>query len=67
MQKKEVKITIGTDGTYKMEALEGFKGQSCTEQTKGLELILGGDKLDEGKTDRFYDPDDNPVSIDIFN
>lgn len=66
MVKKVVKITIDKTGVYKMEAVEGFAGTSCTEQTKGLELILGGAEIGEGKTDDYYKPDDSPVSIDIF-
>ena len=64
---KKVKITVAQDGTYKMTALEGFSGQSCVEQTKNLELILGGEVIDSGKTEDYYGPDDSPVSIDIFN
>lgn len=66
MVKKVVKITIDKKGVYKMEALEGFSGTSCTEQTKGLELILGGSEIGEGKTDAYYGPDDSPVTVDIF-
>lgn len=66
MVKKVVKITIDKTGGYKMEAVEGFAGTSCTEQTKNLELILGGVETGEGKTDDYFKPDDSPVTIDIF-
>lgn len=66
MVKKVVKITIDKQGGYRMEALEGFAGTSCAEQTKNLELILGGTETGEGKTDDYFKPDDSPVSIDIF-
>lgn len=60
--KKVIKFTIDKEGQYQMECLEGFSGTSCTDQTRGLELILGGTVTGEGKTDSYYDPD-SPISI----
>lgn len=67
MVKKVVKITVGKDGSFRTEAVEGFAGTSCEQQTKGLELILGGVETGSGKTDDYYRPDEGPVGIDIFN
>lgn len=63
---KRVRITIDTKGNYEIEALEGFSGASCIEQTRTLEVAIGGTAVEEGKTDAYYNPDDdNPVSISL--
>lgn len=67
MVKKVVKITVGKDGSHRLEAVEGFAGTSCEQQTKGLELILGGVETGSGKTDDFFRPDDSPIGIDVLN
>lgn len=64
LTKKKVKIVIAKDGSYTMTAMEGFQGESCTAQTKNLELILGGTEVGSGKTDAYYDGDEAPVTID---
>lgn len=64
MNQKRVKITIDKKGDYTIEALEGFSGTSCVEQTKTLEVAIGGSVVSEGKTGAYYDPDSGaPVSI----
>ena len=37
---KKIKITIGADGSTKVEAL-GFQGASCEDATRSLEEALG--------------------------
>lgn len=58
---KRVKIVIGKAGEFTFEALEGFQGASCVEQTKEIELLLGGVKVDDGKKPEFYQPDLNTM------
>lgn len=70
LQKRKVKITINKKGEYTMEALEGFSGQSCINNTKNIELILGADatEIASGRTDAYYDDDgNNPISINLGN
>ena len=63
---KRVKVTIDKKGNYTIEALEGFSGTSCVEQTKNLEVAIGGMSVEEGKTDAYYNPDDdNPITIEF--
>lgn len=65
LQKKKVQIRIAKNGEYTLTAGEGFTGESCTLQTRNLELILGGSEIGSGKTDAYYDGDsDTPVSIE---
>ncbi len=63
MVEKKIKITIDTKGGYILEAKEGFAGTSCAEQTRCIELSLGGQEVGEGKTEDYYKPDDDSVSI----
>ena len=66
MNQRRVRITIDNKGNYGIEALEGFSGTSCVEQTRELEIAIGGAVVDEGKTDAYYNPeDDNPVSLNL--
>ncbi len=60
MQKKSVRITITKDGSYTLEALEGFSGSSCVEQTQDLEVAIGGTTVESDKTEAYYNPDDDP-------
>ena len=66
METKRIKIEVAPKGTYIIHKLEGFSGVSCTGQAQELEVALGGQVVDEGKTDAYYNPDDSaPVSIVI--
>lgn len=66
MNDKRVKIVIDKQGNYAIEALEGFSGSSCVDQTKTLEVAIGGIAVSEGKTNAYYDPDsENPVYVDL--
>ena len=50
--KSELTITIGPDGTVRVET-HGLKGQACLAETKGLEEALGKVTTRE-KTREFY-------------
>jgi hypothetical protein len=66
MKQKKIKITIDGKGNYTLQALEGFSGTSCVEQTRCIELSLGGTEVSEGKTSDYYDSDgSNPVGINL--
>lgn len=66
MNKQVVEIRIKADGSYVLEALEGFGGESCREKTKQLELMLGGEATKTENTSAFYDEDgDNDVSLSL--
>jgi hypothetical protein len=63
---KRVKVTIDNKGGFTLEALEGFAGESCTTQTREIEIALGGVEVAEGKTSAYYDGiDDNDVMIKL--
>ncbi len=64
MDQKKIKIVIDNKGNYSIEAMDGFTGQSCVEQTRTLEVAIGGSVEEEGKKNSYYDPDDgNPVEV----
>lgn len=58
-EQKQVKVTISHGGDFKFEALKGFSGTSCVEETKDLELMLAGSgsEVDEGKKPEYYEGD----------
>ena len=49
-----VEIKINKDATFSIQPKEGFKGKSCVEETKNLELVLGGEKISQEKTSDYY-------------
>jgi hypothetical protein len=55
-EKAELEITIGPDGSVRIET-HGLKGQACLAETKGLEEALGTVRSRE-KTREFYVPDE---------
>lgn len=55
MAKQIVEITVKKDGSFTFKAKEGFKGANCRNQTKNLELVLGGEAVDTENTKDFYD------------
>lgn len=54
-EKQLVEITIKKDGSFSFEAKEGFQGESCKNQTKQLEMVLGGETTGTTKTKDYYD------------
>ena len=66
MEERKVTIMIDKKGQYTIEA-SGMTGTSCEQKTKDLELALGGDIVNEGKTSAYYDGDDSPISLNLGN
>jgi hypothetical protein len=50
---EKINITIGQDGSVKLE-LDGFTGNKCTEATKALETLLGGEIIERELTSEYY-------------
>ena len=64
MNQKRIQVVIDKQGNWTLKTLEGFAGTSCTDQTRNLEVAIGGAVAAEGKTDAYYRPDDEaPVTI----
>lgn len=61
---KRLKVIIGKDGTYALET-SGFTGESCVNQTKDIEVLLGGQEVDSGKTDEYFGGFDESVNLNI--
>lgn len=66
MERQVVEIRIKKDGSYTLEAKEGFRGENCREKTRNLELMLGGEAIDSKNTSAYYDNDDNnDISLNL--
>lgn len=66
MEKQAIEIRIKKDGSYTLQALEGFSGESCREKTKHLELMLGGEAVDSVNTPAYYeDGGDNDINLNL--
>ena len=50
----------------RVQAKEGFAGESCREKTKQLELMLGGEAVSTENTSAYYDSDgDNDINLNL--
>ena len=52
-----IEITVGADGNYSIDAMEGFGGQSCDQKTANIISILGGVEQDKKYKPEYFDPD----------
>ena len=61
---KRMTITIAEDGTADIDLLEGFSGMSCVEKSREIELILGGQQIEQQAKPEMYDGSGD-ISIDL--
>lgn len=54
---KKIEITVGADGNYSIDAMDGFGGQSCEQKTANIISILGGVEQDKKYKPEYFDPD----------
>ena len=52
---KKVEIIINEDGSYAIDAIEGFVGQSCDQKTANIIAICGGQEVDKKEKPEYYD------------
>ena len=60
---RRMQITINADGTSDIDLQEGFSGMSCIEKSKEIEVILGGEKVEQKQKPEMFEGDD--ISIDL--
>lgn len=60
---KHAVLTINEDGTVEVDLQEGFSGMSCVEKSKEIELIIGGQQIDQKEKPEMYEGGD--VSVDL--
>lgn len=60
---KHAVLTINEDGTVEVDLQEGFSGMSCVEKSKEIELIIGGQQIDQKEKPEMYEGED--VSVDL--
>ena len=60
---RRMQITINADGTSDIDLQEGFSGMSCIEKSKEIEVILGGEKVEQKQKPEMFEGDD--LSIDL--
>lgn len=59
---KKIKLTIHKNGSFDVEALEGFSGTQCHTEIEKLVVSVGASVVDDEKKPEYYIPD-NPESI----
>ena len=63
--KQVVEITVKKDGSFTFEAKEGFQGANCREQTKDLELVLGGQLTSAKNTKAYFDGEGGAADVNL--
>ncbi len=63
---KRIELIINEDGSYTIEAMEGFNGQSCAQKTANIISILGGVETDKKYKPEFFNPDGDNLN-ELFN
>ncbi len=51
---QEIEVIIAPNGEVKVH-VQGVKGSKCTDITKGMEELLGGNVLERTETDEYYE------------
>ena len=59
---KRVELIINEDGSYSIEAMEGFSGQSCAQKTQNIITLLGGTATDTKYKQEYWDEDPNNLN-----
>ena len=59
---KHAIITINEDGSTEIDLQEGFSGMSCVEKSKEIELIIGGQQVEQKEKPEYYEAD---ASVDL--
>lgn len=62
--KQLIEIIVEKDGSFSVQAKEGFSGESCRNQTRQLEMVLGGEATSTTNTKDYYD-DGGDVNINL--
>lgn len=63
---KKIELIINEDGSYSIEAMEGFVGQSCEQKTQNIISILGGVEQDSKYKPEYFESDGDNLN-EIFN
>ena len=56
---KRIELIINEDGSYSVEAMEGFQGQSCAQKTQNIITLLGGTAIETKYKPEYYNDPDN--------
>lgn len=60
---KKATITINEDGSTEIDLKEGFSGMSCVEKSKEIELLIGGEQVEQKQKPEMFESGD--VSVDL--
>lgn len=65
---KLMEITFNLDGTTDVDLKEGFSGMNCVEKTKQLEVILGGNSVEQQEKPEYFEETSSiDIGIDLNN
>lgn len=60
---KHAIISINEDGTVEVDLQEGFSGMSCVEKSKEIQLLIGGEQIEQKEKPEMFEGGD--VSVDL--
>ena len=63
---KKIELTINEDGSYNIEMMEGFQGQSCAQKAQNIISIIGGVEKDTKYKPEYFNGDPDNLN-ELFN
>lgn len=60
---KHAVISINEDGTVEVDLQEGFSGMSCVEKSKEIQLLIGGEQIEQKEKPEMFEGGD--ISVDL--
>lgn len=65
MNKQKIRIVIDKKGDYTLKALEGFAGEQCRQETREIEMLLGGEAVSTENTKEYYDDPGTDIGLNL--
>lgn len=63
---KKIELTINEDGSYNIDMMDGFNGQSCAQKAQNIISIIGGVEQDTKYKPSYFDSDGDNLN-ELFN
>ena len=63
---KKIELTINEDGSYSIDMMDGFNGQSCAQKAQNIISIIGGVEQDTKYKPEYFDPNGDNLN-ELFN
>ena len=63
---KKIELTINEDGSYSIDMMDGFNGQSCAQKAQNIISIIGGVEQNTKYKPEYFNGDPDNLN-ELFN